>query len=307
MDAIVLTSDEQKLFDRLPGPPAQAIIKSTNIWIIEWLPTDDQHTGRLLHEWMEERRPRWSYCCECSSKLEVLSAIKRATNLARKYKMIPVLHFESHGNKTGLVGPDGKGGLELLSWDELNKPLQMLNLETRCNLVVVVAACIGFAGIKALTSGPLAPAIALVGPNAQIQTSSLLYGTKEFYRRSMDKNPRLEEMAISASRESGNASFDLEPFAVLAYDALAEQLILSKRKFQQQMQIERIRKRMHEENKWSNEEIEQRLSLISPSLEATIIQQLWDMMFMIDKYPENRERFGVNWFEVFDMVLSNQD
>jgi hypothetical protein len=48
MDAIVFTSDEQKLFDSLPGPPTQADIKLTNIWIIEWLPKDDDHTGRLF-------------------------------------------------------------------------------------------------------------------------------------------------------------------------------------------------------------------------------------------------------------------
>jgi hypothetical protein len=302
MDAIVLTSDEQKLFDSLPGPPKQAVIKSTNIWIIEWLPKDDSHTGRLLHEWMERQRPRWSYYCECSHKLEVLSAINRATDLATKHNMIPVLHFESHGNKTGLVGPADKGDMELLTWDELNKPLQMLNLATHCNLVVFVAACIGFAGIKAFTRGPLAPAVALVGPNAQIQTRSLLYGTKEFYRRMMDENPRLEEMAVNASRESGNAFFDWEPFAVLAYDAFAEQIIFSRRESQKSVRIERIRKWMYEENKWSSEEIEHRLSFISPSLEATSTQKIWDTMFMIDKYPENRERFGVNWFEVLEMV-----
>lgn len=285
MDKIVLTSDEQELYDKLPGPPIQAIIKTTNIWIIEWLPKDDQHTGRLLHEWMENIRPRWSYYFRCSSKLEVLSAINRATSLARKHKMIPVLHFESHGNKTGLVGPDSKRGVELLSWDELNRPLQSLNLETRCNLVVFVAACSGFAGVKALTRGPLAPAIALIGPNDIIQTSSLLHGTKEFYRRLMDESPRFEEMTMSASRESENAYFNWEPFAVLAYDALAEQLIFSRRESQQRKQIERMRKR---------------------NLEATIIQQFWNTMFMIDKYPENRERFGVNWFEVFETVLSKQ-
>jgi hypothetical protein len=307
MDAIVLTDVEQELFDSLLGPPAEAVIKPTNIWIIEWLATRDQRTGRLLHEWMEERRPRWSYYSECTSKLEVLSAIKRATTLTRKYRMIPVIHFESHGSEIGLEGPDGKGGRELLSWDELNEPLQMLNLKTRCNLIVVVAACCGFAGIKAFTRGPLAPATALVGPNTRIQTNSLLYGTKEFYRRIiMDQDPRLDEMAISASREAGNVYFDWEPFAVLAYDAFAEQLIFSMREYQQLNQIKRIREMMYEVCELSNADIEQRLSLISQSFKTTLIQQLWDKMFMIDLYPENRERFGVNWFEIVDLVLNSK-
>ena len=49
-----LTAAEQSLFDSLPGPPVSAVIRSTNIWIIEWLPSDEQRTGRLLHEWMQE-------------------------------------------------------------------------------------------------------------------------------------------------------------------------------------------------------------------------------------------------------------
>jgi len=306
MNTSIFTDAEQALFDCLPGPPVEAVIKSTNIWIIEWLPASDKHTGRLLHEWMQERRPGWSNYSKCMSKLEVVSSIERATNLAKNSGIIPVLHLEAHGDENGLGGPDGKGGMELLSWDELTEPLQALNLQTRCNLIIVVAACIGFAGIKALVRGPRAPAIALVGPDAPITDRSLLYGTKEIYRRWMDNDPRLNEIAISASWEAGTVSFEWEPFAVLAYDALAELLIFSMRHAQQRLQTNRIRQRMLEANRWSKEEIERQPSLLSPSLQATLIQRLWDKMFMIDLYPENRERFQVNWSEIVDLVLSNQ-
>ncbi|MCI5179190.1 MAG: hypothetical protein D3911_07695 [Candidatus Electrothrix sp. AW3_4] len=216
MDTQKLTDDEHRLLDRLPEPPVESGIKSTNIWIIEWLPTDEKHTGQLLHEWMQERRSGWSKYSECKSSAEVLSSIKDATDLAERTGMIPVLHLESHGDEKGLWGPDGKGNMELLQWYHLNEPFQKLNQATRCNLVIVVAACIGFAGIKALVRGPIAPAIALVGPDAEISPDNLLSGTKEFYRRWMDNEPRLSEIADSASRESGSVYFDWEPYILLA-------------------------------------------------------------------------------------------
>lgn len=297
-----LTDDEQTLFDSFPGPPISAVIRSTKIWIIEWLPSDEQRTGRLLHEWMQEHRPGWSEYSVCTCKKEVLDSIERATNLARRSGMIPVLHLEAHGNEICLGLPDRNGNVEVLTWDELTEPLQRLNLATRCNLIVVVAACIGFSGIKALVRGPRAPAIALAGPNAEIMSDSLLSGTIEFYKQIVNGNPNFSKMADSASRAAGTASFAWEPFAVLAYDALAEQVIISMRPNEQQMQVQRIRQRMVEENRWSAAEIEQRLSLLGPSLQANIIQKMWDEMFMIDLYPENRERFGVNWSKEIEMV-----
>ena len=226
----------------------------------------------------------------------------------KKTEMRPVLHIEAHGDteKNGLVGPDGKGGLELLKWDELTEPLQRLNLETRCNLVFVVAACIGFAGIKALVQGPRAPAVALVGPDASIMAGNLLSATKKFYSCWMDPDPRLRDIAISASHVAGKASFEWEPFAVLAFDAIAEQLIVSMRQDQQRKQVNRIRHKMLEETMFSPAEIEYRLSQFSSSLQADLIQRLWDEMFMIDLYPENKARFGVNWTKIVEMLLRLQ-
>lgn len=306
MKANDLTDAEQTLFDSLPGVPVKAVIRSTNIWIVEWLPSNEQRTGLLLHEWMEDRRPGWSEYSICENKQEVILSIERATNRAKKSGMIPVLHLEAHGDEIGLGGPNGTGGMELLTWDEFTEPLQRLNLMTRCNFVVVVASCIGFAGIKALVRGPRAPAVALVGPDAKIMTSRLLSATKEFYRLWMDENPNLNEIVVSASQQAGSVSFELEPFAVLAYDAMGEQLIVLMRQDQQRLRVDQFRQRMLAENRWSAAEIEHRLSRFSPSLQADVIQRLWDEMFMIDLYPDNQERFGVDWAKIVDMVLCNK-
>jgi len=297
-----LTAAERELFERLPVPPPIAEIRSTNVWIIEWLPPNEKHTGQLLHDWMKERRSGWSAYSHCKNKAEVIVAIERATTRAHQSGMIPVLHLESHGGTDGLAGPDGAGGSELLPWDELTEPLQKLNLATRCNLVVVVAACKGFAGIKALQRGPRAPAVALVGPDAAVMPSNLLSGTKEFYRRWMDNSPRLYDIAESASREAGTVAFEWEPFAILAYDAIIEHLIISMRPDKQKLRLERIRQLMLAEKKFSVTEIERRLAFCPHFPSQVELQQFWDEMFMIDLFSENTERFGIDMAEIVKLV-----
>ena len=298
-----LTDAERALAERLPGPPAIAEIRTTNVWIVEWLPPNEKRTGRLLHEWIKDRRPGWSAYSPCNTKAEVIAAIERATSRAQRSEMIPVLHLEAHGGDVGLEGPDGTGGSELLTWDELTVPLQRLNLSTRCNLVVVVAACTGFAGIKALSRGPRAPAVALVGPDAPVMPSNLLWATKEFYRRWQDKSPKLGGIATSASQEAGTVTFEVEPFAVLAYEAMVDKLIISMRPNEQRRRVERIRQCMLAENQWSTAEIERRLSRLPPLPSAVDLQWVWDQMFMIDLYTENRERFGIDMTAVVELIV----
>ena len=302
-----LTNAEQEIIATLPGPPEMAEIRASNVWIVEWLSADEPHTGRTLYDWMKERRQGWSAYFSCQSKTEVIAAITRATQHAQRSEMNPVLHLESHGGEVGLEGPDGNGSTELLTWDELTEPLQNLNLATRCNLVVVVAACIGFAGVKALRRGPRAPAVALVGPDAEVMPRNLLWGTKEFYRRWLDENPRLVDIAESASREAGTISFIWEPFAILAYDALVECLMKSIRPAERLERKERIRQRMLAETSLSASEIEARLALmpILPPWEE--LQQTWDEMFMIDLDPRNRERFGLDLRIIVNRITASSD
>ena len=78
-------------------------------------------------------------------------------------------------------------------------------------------------------------------------------------------------MAASASREAGGVHVAVEPFALLAYEALAERLV------------------------------RQRLARAAlPS--AIVLQRLWDELFMIDIEPANRERFGLDMHAVHKIL-----
>lgn len=300
-----LTDIEQKLFDRLPRPPHDGNTKKpTIIWIVEWLSPDDQPTGRQLHEWIQEHCVIGSKYFVCQSKKEVIATIERATLFASP-NTTPLLHIEAHGDENGLEGPSCAEHLETLAWNELTPPLQQLNLQIGCNLVVFVAACTGFAGIKVFFEGPLAPAVALVGPVAPISPIDLLQGSKEFYRRLKDDPPHLNNMVDSASMEAGKIPFEIEPFVVLAFEAFAERLIISNRPEERHAQIDRIRDEMSTKTPYSSAEIEFRItnSLPMPLEKLKEHQQLiWDKMFMIDLFPNNLNRFGINWSTVIDMV-----
>ncbi len=296
-----LTDTEQALIESLPTLPIIAKSQTSNIWIIEWLSPGESQTGQKLHEWMKAQRPRWSRYQYCKTKVDVIQSIERATHYSQQSGMIPVLHFEAHGNEFGLA--PSRENTEFLTWEELTIPLQELNLATRCNLVVVVAACVGFAGIKAFQKGPRAPAVALVGPEANLGASELLLGTKEFYRRLMhDENPRLLDMVESASRETGIVSFIPEPFATLFYEATVEYLVKSMRPTEREEHTKRLRHRMVSETDLSPSEIENRLAQLPAIPNWTELQHVWDKMFMIDLYPINRERFGIDMKEIVERI-----
>jgi len=297
-----LTESERTLIDNLPKPPAVVRLQATNIWIIEWLSTGERRTGEELHDWMEQQRPGWSFYNRCATKEEVIRSIERAAHSAHQNGMVPVLHIEAHGSSIG-IAPSSDRQAELLKWEELTLPLQQLNIATKCNLVIVVAACLGFAAIQALTQAPRAPAIALVGTDATVNESDLLLGTKEFYRRIRDESPRLVEIAETASGEMCGADFEVESFAMLAYEASIEQIIRGRRPVERQAQIERLRNRMRRETSFSVYEIEHRLSQLPDIPPSADLQKIWNHMFMIDLDPTNEERFGLNWADIRSQIL----
>ena len=308
-----MTEDEQKLLDDLYGLPKRiSSRKPTHIWIIEWLSSGDRHTGRELHEWMQERNYSFrSVYLECSSKDKVLAAIERAATHAEHHETIPLIHLEAHGSEEGLS--DSEQGVNVLTWDELTKPLQRLNLATRCNLIVLIAACQGYAGLLAFIKAfkeprPIAPALVIAGPYDDLRGDKLFLGSKEFYRRLSEQSADFDDSIINASSESGH-EFDRTIFSVLVYTGLLEHLIVSMREDQRVANMNRRREQFLKANKkerLSSEEERRLAESSSPSFQANTHQQRWDTMFMIDIFPENKKRFGVDWLNVTEKILDIQ-
>lgn len=276
---------EYRLLEWLPMLPATAGLRASNVWIIEWLPEGELQTGRLLHEWIEVARPGWSMWIRCQSKDDVLKAIARAEGFARRTGQVPILHLEAHGDDEGLVGPSWSGVFQRLAWDELTEPLQSLNVATCCNLIVVIAACEGFAGIKALVRGPRAPAVALVGSITQLDGAALLAAMKELYRRVRDDSPRMGDIVESMSREAGGVEFECEAYAALCYEALQDDLLRRLRKAKGRILLGDVP------------------GAISVLPHPEQLQRVWDEMFVMDLCPENRLRFGIDMTLVLDIFL----
>jgi hypothetical protein len=315
MKEIELTEAEQKILDDLYGLPKEGYFKKpTHIWIIEWLSSSDRHTGRELHEWMQERNYSFrSVYWECFSKDKVLAAIERAATHTEHHGIIPLIHFEAHGSEDGLS--DSREGENVLTWDELTKPLQRLNLATRCNLIVLVAACKGYAGLLAFAntksyreSRPTAPALVIAGPVDDLLSKQLLEENKEFYRRLSEKLAELDNAIMNASNEC-SCKIDRVVFTNLLYEELLEHLIILLREDQRKTRINRLREqflKINNKGTLSPEEERRLEEARSPAFWAKTHQQQWDTMFMIDIFPENQEMFGVNWLSVTKKILDIQ-
>lgn len=267
------TAEELELIERMPNLRAQVSLSVSNVWIIQWLRegdsaaglTADRETGVELHQWMEMKRPGWAHLVITRSKAETLAAIERATLVAKKRNLRPILHIETHGCSTGIEGSDGKGGVEQIEWFELRERFARLNSVTQFNLLVFMAACTGFAGIGALIEFGRAPALALVGSAGVVSEKQLLDGAKEFYRRLLAGGSNLHEMASEASREAGpDIWFEPEMFPTLARESLIDMIIERGRNG-------RLRLR-----------------------DAEVLQMIWDQMMMTDQSPENRKRFKLD-------------
>ena len=67
------------------------------------------------------------------------------------------------------------------------------------------------------------------------------------------------------------------------------------------IRVDRIRETMLSVKGGSADNLENRLAQ-SPRVLPDLWQQIWDEMFMIDLYPENRERFGLDMRAIVNLV-----
>jgi hypothetical protein len=178
----------------------ESIMKQTlhisNVSVLESLPDGDRRTGKLLFEDIEtiklfrQRELKTELLCT-KNKLEFLAHLAHVQSDA-SLGQVPILHIECHGSTDhkGIVLADGT----FLSWSELKPFFTSINVATRCNLLIILAACYGGYLGQIILPTDRAPCWGIIGPTNTVYPDELLSTFNAFYSEllaSLDGNRSL--------------------------------------------------------------------------------------------------------------------
>lgn len=166
-----------------PNSPI-ARIRISKFVIVESLESHETKTGRitadLLNELVAEHAPVLKVQYEvCDSVAEFRTLVQSLAKEAFAGHEAPVLHLECHGSESyGIEFANGS----CMAWDDLAETLNVLNVATSFNLLIVLAACYGGHLMGEMTAIRPAPCWGVVAPTKTIDPSDILRGFRTYYK-----------------------------------------------------------------------------------------------------------------------------
>jgi hypothetical protein len=156
------------------------------IEIVNSIPESEKQTARWVYEDAKDVQYHqetaqcainYSYV---SSAHELFVLLMQLAERAASRGDWPLLHLESHGSQQGLTLANGN----FVSWVHIEPFLNRLNRATRNHLFIVVGACWGFHGIKAMVghADHSASLRLLAGPAGETTSGDIEEAMKCFYR-----------------------------------------------------------------------------------------------------------------------------
>lgn len=278
------------------------------ILIVEWLFDGDARTGYSLYKWLSGKLPAGKIeYARCRSPSELEARLEQA-RCDLPVRGVPIVHIEAHGEDPtpgqtpgGFFGPDGFNGGELLSWERLGDILRPLNIASRFNLLVVGAACYGEGLILGAPGGKPMPFVAVVGYTGTISQLSLKHSLLELYRSLLLQKSELGLAVEAADREHhspDDAVLRPTSMVVLLAESFIEGSAIKVRKLRALFPLE------------SAEPTEIGLASLSPTALQILRQGLWEawsLMWMMEQFPENAERFAINVDQLIQLAVEYAD
>jgi hypothetical protein len=277
------------------------------IWVIESLRPNDRKTGTILYEdvllHQEQSNPDLSIeLVAPATKDEFLESLQKIEEQA-SLGQFPMVHLECHGCKEGLQ----MSNLELVSWKDLRDSLIRINIACRLNLVLVVGACNGIHLIKVSTKLDRAPFWAVIGPERKINEGEIERDFGAFYRKFFES---LNGDAAMDALNSGVAGPDrtyhfrtsvgLFMRAYIAYHT-KYRMGKGKRSRIEKLVTEAMKERSTAQKgvNWVRRNIKHTLAK-----EEQHFHKFKNRFFLIDKYPENAQRFSITYVDVLASLPS---
>lgn len=171
-----------------------------SIVIIESLREEDRKTGTSLHRNLaplaSSRGVSLAHHTVQTAE-ELIRVVEQVTRDVASKSSRPVLHIEVHGSEDAIRLASG----EVLAWEDLRSSLTALNVATRLNLLVVLAACSGAHLARVIHPTQRAPVWAVIGPTIKVFDGDLERQVLQFYRaflKSLDGRVALEALNDAA-------------------------------------------------------------------------------------------------------------
>jgi len=265
------------------------------ILVIDSIPSGDSNTAKRLFEDIKTLSIGYSptpavHYLRVESGDQFIQCIFKCREDAALQNIIPMLHIECHGNEDGFQFADGS----FAYWEELKLPITELNVATRLNLLITVAACAGGALAKVLRVSDRAPFWGLIGP-----TRTLIAGE-------LEKAYRALYLTLLSTKSSAKAVETMdaatEPGMFLrrtSQDLFKKAWSLYKKEYCSTEALEVRAKRMQNT-------LEQLPGKLRPTTaeftnllvnhEPKAFERFRSTFFMYDLFPEHVSRFPIKYF-----------
>lgn len=264
------------------------------ILVIDSIPSGELNTAKLLVEDIETYASAFSPSpavkyVRVESGDELIDQIAKCQKDAVERDIVPMLHFECHGDEDGFQLANGS----LADWEELKLPITELNVATKLNLMIGVAACTGGALAKALRMSDRAPFWGLIGPTRMVTASALEKAYRALYLTLLEtKSPAKAVAAMDAATEQGL-------FWRTTAQGLFQKGWASYKKDQCSAEAFEFRaKRMQERYKQLSEKPHPTVEELKVQLithEPKAFERFCTTFFMYDLFPEHRTRFPIQY------------
>jgi hypothetical protein len=260
--------------------------------VIQSLPNGDSQTGRRLYEDIKmlnifyARRLKMEYmdiCCK-EELFAYLSQLKEESSKG----LWPLIHLECHGLscQTGISLGDGSSVL----WQELYPYFSAINKNTKLNLILVAGLCYGAYFSELFSPIDKAPFLMAIGPTKQIKNEEIETSFLEFYK---------SYFCSSNGTEAGNKLINRKLDEGYFYITMATTIF---KKF--------FKAFLFELNNQNDIEKIIRETTINGNTHylidghtkykycEAVFNRYYDKFFMVDLYPENKDRFKFSFKDI---------
>jgi hypothetical protein len=271
------------------------------IYVIQSLDDEsgDKLTGKQLYDEVIQffpiRHPdKKAHFFSVDTKAEFLSALDVIFDECLRHTLKPIVHFEVHGlaSRFGLALNSGK-----VDWPEIYPKLAAINIASKWNLFVTMAACFGNYAMMLINPLHPAPFKAIIGSFDEIGEKDLYAGYNSFYAE------LLNSLDVSSALDALKAEFDSldtlrlidseQTFKNVYQQYLDNQLtdLNIKQRFEAAVKERNLLFKNDNIRDMFHQELRKRLL---ESREELFVKHK-NSFFMFDTFPENRAIYCSNW------------